>query len=77
MKKEFYVPLGDDDDDDDKNKKKKKQKKKTHQPIKPYVGRVISYNPHTQFYQILYEDGDREEMERHDLVPLLERKSST
>lgn len=59
LQKEFYVPS-----DNGKNKKERRR-------YELYVGCVTSYNPETQFYKIFNEDGDRKDIERHELVPPL------
>ncbi|KAH7292110.1 hypothetical protein KP509_29G051900 [Ceratopteris richardii] len=36
-----------------------------------YSGSVVAYNAARKFYKIVYEDGDREELELHELEPIL------
>eukprot|EP01018_Ginkgo_biloba_P016290 Gb_12500 [translate_table: standard] len=47
---------------------------------KKFLGEVIGYDPESQWYKVLYEDGDEEELEKHELdgilLPLNNTKAS-
>jgi hypothetical protein len=47
-------------------------KKLCNRPTKLNSGCVVGFEPEMQYYQILYEDSDREELEHHELLPLLD-----
>ena len=34
---------------------------------KPFVGKITSYDPVEKYYKVLYEDGDQQELEWHEL----------
>ncbi|KAI5068009.1 hypothetical protein GOP47_0017029 [Adiantum capillus-veneris] len=59
------------EDDADKETYVGRRVEKNFEGFGKYTGSVVAYNAARGFYKVVYDDGDREELERHELEPIL------